>query len=211
MIEAYAATLVGVALAQASPGPNLLAVAGMALGHGRRLAIVTVLGVAMAMLVWAVAVASGLGTLLAIYLSLLAATKLVGGAYLAFLGAKALLSARRGKRAAIAAETRPVTTFGAWRRGFLVVLTNPKAALMWAAVGTYLFGSGLSAAQVAGFGPVGAVSGFLIYGTYALLFSTGTASRAYARFSRVVDAAMGAVFGLLGARLLIDGMREIRA
>ena len=47
MLEIYLITLAGVSMGQAAPGPNLLAVAGAALGQGRKPAIFTALGVAM--------------------------------------------------------------------------------------------------------------------------------------------------------------------
>ena len=211
MIEAYLVTLVGVALAQASPGPNMLAVAGAALGTGRRIALWTVAGVASGMIVWAALVAFGLGALLALYPVFLTGMKLVGGSYLAWLAFKGLRAAWRGGAPSVQADTTPTTPARAWRRGLLVVLTNPKALLMWSAVGTYLFGSGLTAAQVVGFGPVGAFSAALIYGAYGVVFSTGVAERAYRRFTRAIEAGMGVAFGALGGSLIVDGLRELRA
>ena len=210
MLEAFAATIVGVALAQASPGPNMLAVAGIALGQGRRAATWAVLGVSCAMFIWAAVVAVGLGAVTAAFPSLLVSMKLVGGAYLCWLALRALRASLRGGVAAVSASDGRLSRAAAWRRGFFVVLTNPKAALMWAAVGTFLFGSGLTALQVAAFGPLAAVSAFVIYGSYGWAFSTGVAARAYARFARGVEAALGVAFGALGATLVWDGLRELR-
>jgi threonine/homoserine/homoserine lactone efflux protein len=52
MLEAYLVTLAGVLLGQIAPGPNLLAVAGAALGQGRRAAGFVALGVATAIFAW---------------------------------------------------------------------------------------------------------------------------------------------------------------
>ena len=210
MIEAYLVTLLGVALAQASPGPNMLAVAGAALGSGRAAALWTVAGVASAMLVWAALVAFGLGAVLALYPALLSGMKVLGGAYLLWLAVKGARAAWAGGAPSVRADPAKRSPFAAWRRGLLVVLTNPKALLMWSAVGTFLFGSGLSSMEVAGFGPIGALSAALIYGAYAVLFSTGIAARAYARATRTVEAGMGLAFGALGGRLVWDGVRELR-
>lgn len=210
MIEAFAVTLVGVALAQASPGPNLLAVAGAALGQGRRPALLTVAGIASGMLVWAGLVALGIGAVLAVVPALMGAMKLLGGAYLVWLALRAARAAWRGGETSIRADAGARGALGSYLHGLLVVLTNPKALLMWSAVGTFLFGSGLDAWQVAAFGPVGAASGLAIYGTYALLFSTGLAARTYARFARWVEAGLGAAFGAIGGGLLLDGARELR-
>jgi threonine efflux protein len=89
-------------------------------------------------------------------------------------------------------------------------MTNPKAALMWSAVATFLFGMGLSNAQVLAFGPLAVASGLLIYGTYGLLFSTSIAASAFARFWRIIEATFGAAFGGLGAMLVAAGIRDAR-
>ncbi|MDN2566571.1 LysE family transporter [Aquibium sp. A9E412] len=208
MIEVYALTLLGVALAQAAPGPNFLAVVGAALGRGRRAALMTVLGVSTGMLVWAVLVAFGLAAALALFPPLMTAMKLLGGGYLLFLAVRAALKAGAGGTAAVPSAGARGSDFADWRRGLLVVVTNPKAALMWAAVGAFLFGAGLDGWQVVAFGPLAALSALLVYGVSAFAFSAGFAMRSYRRFSRWIETAFAAAFGALGATLLYGGLRE---
>ena len=64
--------------------------------------------------------------------------------------------------------------------------------------------------QVLLFGPAVALSATLIYGFYGVMFSTGLASRGYARFWRWIEAAFGAAFSALGLTLLISGLRDLR-
>lgn len=210
MIEAYLLTLIGVALAQASPGPNFLAVVSAGLGRGRRAAIMTVLGVTSGMLIWACAVAFGLATLLAYHPGLLTLMKLIGGSYLLWMGMKALRSAGKPGSPNAEASQNTLSDWQAWRHGLLVVITNPKAALMWVAVGTFLFGSGLSPMEVAGFGPVAALSAFLIYGGYGLLFTTELAMWTYRRISKWIEVSMGLAFAGLGGNLIWNGIQELR-
>ena len=61
MISAFVAALLGVMAAQASPGPNMMAVAGAALKQGRRASLLVVSGIATGSLIWAAATAFGLG------------------------------------------------------------------------------------------------------------------------------------------------------
>ncbi|MEP3275622.1 MAG: LysE family transporter [Stappiaceae bacterium] len=211
MIAIYALTLLGVLAAQISPGPNLVAVASVGLAQGRRPALFVVTGISSGMLVWSSSTALGLGALIEAFPLSLLFLKLIGGAYLLFLGLKAARAmSTGGGSTAIAPDTRPLSDGRAWRRGLLVLLTNPKAALMWAAVASFLFGQGLSAWHVLAFGPIGALSGLIIYGIYALLFSTGTAMRGYARFSRWFEGVFAAAFGVMGASLLWAGLREAK-
>ncbi|MET3600532.1 LysE family translocator [Martelella mangrovi] len=211
MISIYALVWLGVLATQISPGPNLAAVASVGLAHGRRPALFVVTGIASGMLVWSMATALGLGVLIEAFPMSLLVLKFLGGGYLLFLGLKAARATLRGGAAqTIIPGARVLSDGQAWRHGILVLLTNPKAALMWAAVASFLFGHGLNAWYVLAFGPMGALSGLVIYGTYAWLFSTGAAMRGYTRFARWFEGVFAAAFGLMGASLLWAALREAR-
>ncbi len=210
MFETFVITLFGVALAQASPGPNFLAVVRAGLGQGRKMALYTVMGVATGMLVWATMVAFGLAVVLAVYPALLTTLKIYGGAYLLYMAYKAIKSSFYQSEMSIKADEQEYSPSGAWLHGLLVIMTNPKAALMWTAVGSFLFGNGFSAVQVLAFGPIAALSATLIYGSYALMFTTGLAVKAYSRFARWIELMFGTVFGMLGGKLIVDGIKEIK-
>lgn len=211
MVSIYALTWLGVLAAQISPGPNLAAVASVGLAQGRRPALFVVLGISSGMLVWSLVTALGLGALIDAFPMSLLLLKLLGGGYLLFLAIKAARATLQGGGTSTFAGHRdPLTDAQAWRRGVLVLLTNPKAALMWAAVASFLFGQGLGAWYVLAFGPMGALSGLVIYGTYAWLFSTGAAMRGYARFSRWFEGLFAAAFGAMGVSLLWSGLRDAR-
>lgn len=210
MIETYALALLGLILAQAAPGPNFLAVVDVALGHGRRLALFTVAGVATGVLVWVGAVAFGLAAVMAAAPWLLTALKLAGGAYLLLVGLRALRASLRRPDVTVASARRPMNARDAFRRGLFVVLTNPKAALMWAAIATFLFGAGLGTVGVLAFAPLAVASAALVYGVYGWLFSIAAAGRLYARVARLASGLLGAAFGLIGGRLVMDGIRDLR-
>ena len=91
-----------------------------------------------------------------------------------------------------------------------MVLTNPKAALMWSAIATFLFGAGLPMLAVLAFGPLVAISALLIYGTYGLIFSSRIAGEFYRRFARAIEFVFGATFGVLGWLLVLAGIRALR-
>lgn len=199
-------TWIGVLAAQVSPGPNLVAVASVALSQGRRPALLVVTGVASGMLAWSTATAFGLGVFIDQFPIGLLVMKYLGGAYLFLLGLKAAKSAVRDEtKLAVAVKAPVMSSFDAWQRGLLVVLTNPKAALMWAAVASFLFGHGLNPLQVLAFGPLGALSGLAIYGTYAYLFSIGAVQRGYSRFSRWFEGVLAIAFGAMGVSLIYSG------
>lgn len=212
MFSIYSITWLGVLAAQISPGPSLASVASVGLAQGRRPAIFVAAGISSGMLVWSLATALGLGVLIETFPLSLLFLKFFGGGYLIFIGVKAARATLKGgANASFAPDDRFLADGLAWRRGVLVVLTNPKAALMWAAVASFLFGQGLSAWHVLAFGPMGAFSGLVIYGTYAWLFSTGMAMRGYSRFSGWIEYIFAAAFSAMGASLIWSGLREARS
>lgn len=211
MFEAYLAVLIGVTAGQISPGPNLAATASMALAHGRGRALMVVLGVASAIFFWCSATALGLASLVEIYPFSLTLMRFAGGAYLIYVAMRSLRAALRGGVGGnFQATPGKPGLVAAYRRGLFVNLTNPKSGMLWTGIATYLYGSGLSVWQVVGFAPIGALSACVIYGIYAVLFSTGLAQRGYQRFARAFEGVFAAAFGLMGAGLVWSGIREIR-
>lgn len=211
MLQAFFIAWLGVCAAQASPGPNLMAVADAALGQGRRPALFVVTGIATGCLAWSLLTALGLGALFEAYPFLLTVLKFAGGGYLLYMGIRALWSIRKGQGMTITTGAGQLSSLAAWQRGFVVVMTNPKAALMWSAIATFLLGAGLSQWQVLAFGPVVAITALTIYGTYGLLFSTGMAMSAYNRFARIIQGVFGLAFGALGGTLVWSGLRDLRS
>ncbi|SDR16301.1 LysE family transporter [Pseudovibrio sp. Tun.PSC04-5.I4] len=214
MFEAFTITLAALVAMQLSPGPNLIAVASTALGQGRQAAFAVAAGVACGAFIWVLTISVGLGALVTAYPVLVTVMKLSGGAYLLWLGLKGLLSAFKGSATNLSEETssasEQMVLSSHVKRGLLVVMTNPKAALGWAAIASFMFGSGLSAWQVATFAPIAAASSVTIYGGYGFLFSTQSVARFYRRFWRVMDGLFGTAFGVLGAKLLWDGLKEAK-
>ena len=111
------------------PGPAVLYIVAQSVHGGRRAGVVSALGVANGGLVHVLAAVIGLSALLAASAEAFTAVKLIGAAYLIWLGIRTLLSAddRIGGRAA---ETTLGRTF---RQGVVVNVLNPKTALFFLA------------------------------------------------------------------------------
>ena len=123
------------------------------------------------------------------------------GAWLCWLGAKGLRSAWRGGTGVVGpADSRgPVADVG---YGLAVTLTNPKVALVWASLATFVAPAIGSVRMLALFALGTAVIAYAIYGGYGWLFSARGARALHARFARAADAAFGALFTALGLSLL---------
>ena len=87
-IETWLAFVAASAIMLAIPGPTILLVISYALGHGRKTALATVTGVTLGDFTAMTASLAGLGALLAASASLFTVLKLIGAAYLMFLGIK---------------------------------------------------------------------------------------------------------------------------
>ena len=189
------------AAAAISPGPNLVAVASRSLGAGRAAGQRVALGIAIGACLWALLSAAGTGALFARFPEALRALGLLGGAYLCWLGAKGLRSAWRGGTGVVGpADGRgPVADLG---YGLAVTLTNPKVALVWASLATFVAPAIGSVSMLALFALGTAAIAYAIYGGYGWLFSARGARALHARFARAADAAFGTLFTALGLSLL---------
>ena len=203
--------LFAVFIAQVTPGPNMMAVASASLGNGRRAGLVTTLGISVGIFLWAVLFTTGGGAFIKAFPQSLSVMKMAGGSYLLFLAASAVRRAATRKGDANKTAQAHFPDGRAFTRGFFVVSTNPKAALVWIAVSAYLAPLALSFLQYVLFGLVVGLSGALVFGTYACLFSMAFAVRGYRTFFRSVEMMFGATFGAVGAKLVVDGVQEIRA
>ncbi|MGO4302014.1 LysE family translocator [Leifsonia sp. RAF41] len=114
------------------PGPSVLFVIGRSLALGRVGGLLSVLGNAIGMLPLVVAVALGIGAIVAQSLVLFTVIKFVGAGYLVYLGIQAI---RHRRHTAVTHEATPLRS--RWRilsEGFVVGLTNPKSLVFFVAV-----------------------------------------------------------------------------
>jgi len=121
-----------------TPGPDTaLTVRNTFLG-GRRAGIFTAFGVSAGQIVWSVATSVGLVAVVLASEPIFRALKLLGAAYLVYLGGQSMLAAIRGSRggdAEPACSTRaPLGGIKAFRQGVVNNLANPKMALFFASV-----------------------------------------------------------------------------
>jgi threonine/homoserine/homoserine lactone efflux protein len=114
-----------------TPGPNQALLTSRVLSGGRRAGFATVRGLTAGMAVHVVAATVGLSALLASSSALFGWVKLLGGAYLMFLGVTAIARARRPRDTEPAARGAGGSPF---RDGLLSMTLNPKAAVFFVAV-----------------------------------------------------------------------------
>ena len=117
------------------PGPSLLFTIGRALTVGRREALLSAVGNGIGIFGQIIALAVGLGALVAASSTAFTAVKLAGAVYVVYLGVEAIRH-RADARRALADVSGPVRSASSWsaiRTGSIVGVTNPKTLVFFAA------------------------------------------------------------------------------
>lgn len=199
ILLAYSAFL----LCVSSPGPNVMAVIGTSMGVSRKAGISLALGVASGSFTWAMLTALGLSALLATYAAAITIIKIVGGLYLLFLAYKAFKSAASVHD--IQARTlggQTLSSFGYSLRGYIIQMTNPKAALTWIAI----IALGLQPSAPFWVAAVIVIGTFIlsivIHVLYTVTFSTPIMVALYGKARRYIQATLGVFFAFAGFKLL---------
>ena len=169
MMTIYLSVFFGIVAAQLAPGPNLLAVASVALAQVRQPALCVAAGVASGVLIWVSGCAFGVVALFKNFPLAGIFLQIIGGVYFLWLAWRALSAIRIGSASSIRASKHLVSLIDAYKRGLFVVLTNPKAAMMWVAITAFLLGSGFTTQEVLIVAPIGALFGIL-FASFGLKF-----------------------------------------
>jgi RhtB (resistance to homoserine/threonine) family protein len=114
-----------------TPGPDTAYILGRSIAQGREAGIASALGICVGSIFHTCAAALGLSAILATSAVAFGAIKLLGGAYLIFLGLKMIFD-RRGQLS-VPSKFRRHTTSAAFRQGVLTNVLNPKVALFFLA------------------------------------------------------------------------------
>lgn len=112
-----------------TPGPGVLYVVGRSVGGGRRIGLASMLGIETGEAVYIAAAALGITAVIATSAIALSFVRYAGAAYLLFLGVRAW----RHPEADEPADDWPGGHWGAYGRGLLVQLLNPKVAVFFVA------------------------------------------------------------------------------
>lgn len=126
-----------------TPGPDTALVTKNALIYGRRAGLATSFGVASGLLVWTIASALGIAAVVHASATAYETLKLIGAAYLVWLGIQALRSA--GRHATARGEApgrRPLDARRGFRQGLISNLANPKVAVLFTSLLPQFIGGG---------------------------------------------------------------------
>ena len=188
------------------PGPDFVGVVRSSLTRGTTAGLLTTLGVTIGLGMYATLSLLGLSAVLVKYQWLTWAVRVLGGAYLVYLGIK-LLRAKPGKMDDAAAQ-------GALRGnallfGFFVTLTNPKAIVLFASV----FATAVTASTphwlMALMIGLVMTSALIWYSIVSLFMSSAPVMRRFQNARHWIERVAGASFILIGGRIIADARNPV--
>ena len=188
------------------PGPDFIGVVRSAMTRGAAGGLMTTLGVSLGLGFYATLSLLGLSAVLAEMQWLTWAVRLLGGAYLAYLGI-GLILAKRGDAAGPGVQ--PLVKGNPFVFGFLVTLTNPKAIVLFASVfATAVTGSTPAWLMALMIGLV-VLSALAWYSVVTLFMSSAPVMRRFQHARHWIERAAGVCFVAIGLRIMAEARNPV--
>jgi threonine/homoserine/homoserine lactone efflux protein len=193
-------------LLNVTPGPDTLYIVGRSSTLGWRAGAVAALGIGTGALVHICAAALGLSALLAASATAFTAVKIIGAAYLVYVGISLIRSHNPSQSPAASSGNTPASMRGIFFQGFLTNVLNPKVALFFLAFLPQFVASDAVSKPMA-FLFLGAIFDF--NGTIWNLFVAWSTARLTSRlgasglFKKWFNRCVGGIFVFIGLRLAL--------
>ncbi|MEO6339647.1 MAG: LysE family translocator [Caulobacteraceae bacterium] len=189
-----------------TPGPDMLYLLGRSVAQGKRAGVIAVLGINLGACIHLTAAVTGLSAILATSAVAFSVVKLIGAAYLIYLGVRTLLSPRRGPVADHAGRNGTSMKAVFWQ-GVLSNALNPKVALFFLALLPQFIqpNSGSPTLQLLGLGLTVNIIGLVVCLTLVALSTTVTTRlRRSSSVAAWLQKALGVMFVGLGLKLATE-------
>lgn len=187
-------------LIAASPGPAAVLTIQTAAARGARAGIAVSIGLAAAILIWAGAAIAGLKVLFDIAPFLQTAFRIIGAAFLIYIG---ISMWRHAKTPIDTAKAAQGSLLRLVRLGFITDLANPKALAYFTAVFTGVLPAAPTMTDVILILTVVVAVEFIWYAALSLFFARPKIRQAYIALKSYLDRLFGAVIALLGIRIAL--------
>lgn len=194
-------------LAVVAPGPDFAVTIRQSVRFGRLVGICTALGIGAGISVHVLYTLLGVGALMHTTPWLLTVAKVVGGAYILYLGVSLLRSKPKSTVEGEKASEEPLveqTLFKAFSTGFLTNATNPKATLFFLAIFTTIISAETPLQIQAFYGLWMCFVNALWFVIVALFFSSSKVRLLFMRMGHWFERTMGVVLILFAGRLMLS-------
>ena len=184
-------------LALMSPGPDFAMMMRNSIVYSRRTGVYAALGIALGILVHVAYSLLGIGLLIARSPALFNGVKILGAAYLVYIGWRSLRAKPRPLTADGPAE-RHLGRLAALRIGFFTNVLNPKATLFFLALFTQVIQHGTPFAVQVIYGVVLSMMAFLWFALVASLLGAHRVKLRLAKVQHRIEHAFGALLVIIG-------------
>ncbi|MFI9829229.1 MAG: LysE family transporter [Streptomyces sp.] len=198
MTEILAVAVITV-LAVIAPGADFAMVVRNSYLHGRRTGVLAATGVAAGVLVHVTYTMLGVGLLIASSTFLFTIIKLVGAAYLVYIGVRTFRA--RGEVEVDLETQSDLTPLQALRSGFLTNVLNPKTTLFVVSTFAQVVSPGTPVYQQVGYGLFMSLAHLLWFGVVAVFFSHDRMRTLMLRGQKILNKVIGSVLAGLGISL----------
>jgi len=186
-----------------TPGQDTFYILGRSIAEGTKSGVASALGITVGSVLHTAMAALGLSAVLATSASAFAVVKLLGAAYLVYLGLRMFMTANTGELR----QLRGTGALGSFRDGIVTNVLNPKVALFFLALMPQFIDRD-SSTKVAAFVALGLT--FVATGTVWCLILAVSAGKLRSFFTRhprgwkAVSQVAGGLFVVLGLRLAVS-------
>lgn len=187
-------------LAVISPGPDFIVVTKNALTSGKTSGIWTALGIALALLVHITYSVIGIGAIIAESIVAFNAIKLLGAAYLIYLGYKSFSS--KGQTSLTkAGKTKTRSALKSFQDGFICNLLNPKAALYFLSFFALVLPPDVTLLQMAVISTAIVITTFVWFGIVAIGLGNPKVQAGFLQYENIFNKTFGGILIALGIKV----------
>lgn len=195
-----------------SPGPDFAMVMRNSLVYSRRTGLLAAVGLALGILLHVSYSLMGIGLIISRSIILFNTIKILGAAYLIYIGIKSLMT-KKESRKQITEELneefgeshakQDLTTFQAVRMGFINNALNPKATLFFLALFTQIINPHTSLGIKMLYGLEMSVATFIWFAIVALILTHKRVSRSFLGVKHHFEKVFGAILIALGIKVAL--------
>jgi RhtB (resistance to homoserine/threonine) family protein len=188
-------------LAAVSPGPDFVMTVRNSLCYSRQSGIYTSIGISMGLLVHLFYCAAGIGYIISTSIVLFNVIKVLGAAYLVYMGVSSFLS-KKSKMDLSGVATGPgLSRFQSFKMGFLTNVLNPKATLFFLSLFTFVIGNSTPLYIVLTISLIIVLTALVWFIVVSLFFTHKKVQRAFLRYEVMINRFFGGFLVLLGIKV----------
>lgn len=189
-------------LAAASPGPDFILVSHQTLTYGKKMGLLTSIGIALGLSIHIIYSAFGLATIIANSSTALWAIKILGGCYLLYLGVSGLRAKPRKQLAHQHKLTQPKSALSTIGAGFLCNALNPKAPIYFVALFTVVLSPEMPFLHLLIYGVWMMFIQLAWFSTVVFILSRPRINQKFQKLGHWLDRVMGGAMCLIGIKVL---------